>query len=527
MGLPVVIVASGGLPVVVSTSGYGLPMTVSTSGFGIAVTQATSGRGLAVTGITFGPDVTAPIITSATAVNNLETTVLAHTLTANEPVTWTLVGGVDQARFELSGNTLRWLTNGTKTYAAPNDSDANNTYIVQVRATDLASNPSTAQTVTVTVVVAAPLAPTLTLTSGTSDTTPDFTLTGDLRLNDTVRFQYSTASDFTGASELTNAIDAAEDTANTIAFTTGALAINTWYFRARIERPGATANGAWSNTETETIVAPTYTGPGDILSGALGWYGLRAYNAAYCTGSNPCIDITDQADANALTVNITTAGQLDTAAIATWVTAHSVTTIKITKIYNQSGGSLVHLPAVPGFPPHLILSASGLGSGKASMAFHGAGDSFFAAFQTPSNATLNQPYSVSAVASTDDTSTQYLWGSDPSNLLHYTIYRTDRFCMAAGAGEVGASSANSAVAFHAIQTTANNDNTGSIYVDGANASGSNGPPNTTFSGAPFRLGGNNSTVFGGRISEFGIWSGIFSSGNKSSLNTNQHTEWGF
>jgi len=99
-----------------------------------------------------------------------------------------------------------------------------------------------------------PAAPTLTLTSANTDTTPDFTLSGDLVVGDTVRFQYSTSSGFAGASELTNTIDAAEDTANLITFTTGALALGTWYFRARIERP-VNGNSGWSNTVTDTIIS--------------------------------------------------------------------------------------------------------------------------------------------------------------------------------------------------------------------------------------------------------------------------------
>jgi hypothetical protein len=151
MGLSVVTVASGGLPVVVSPSG--LPAVFSTNGYGLAVTQAANGIGLPLAGITFGPDVTAPIITSTNAITNVSGTMLAHTLTANEAVTWAIVaGGVDNARFEISGSTLRWLGNGVKNVASPNDSDLNNTYIVTVKATDLASNPSTTQTITVTVV---------------------------------------------------------------------------------------------------------------------------------------------------------------------------------------------------------------------------------------------------------------------------------------------------------------------------------------------------------------------------------------
>lgn len=98
----------------------------------------------------------------------------------------------------------------------------------------------------------APDAPVLTLISGASDNTPDFTLDGDLAVDDVVRFQYSTDSGFSGASEITNTIDAGEDAANTLSFATGSLADGTWYFRARIERP-VNGNSGWSNTETRTL----------------------------------------------------------------------------------------------------------------------------------------------------------------------------------------------------------------------------------------------------------------------------------
>jgi hypothetical protein len=95
-------------------------------------------------------DTTAPTITTPSAINNNEGSLLAITLTANETVTWTLTGGVDLARFEISGTTLQWAGNGVKSWATPNDADANNTYIVQVTATDTATNVSN-KTITVTV----------------------------------------------------------------------------------------------------------------------------------------------------------------------------------------------------------------------------------------------------------------------------------------------------------------------------------------------------------------------------------------
>lgn len=100
-----------------------------------------------------GGDTTAPTITSASSVNNTEGNTLSHALTADESVTWSIVGGADQADFEISGSTLRWASNGVQDYDSPADADANNTYIVTARATDGASN-TTDQTITVTVLQA-------------------------------------------------------------------------------------------------------------------------------------------------------------------------------------------------------------------------------------------------------------------------------------------------------------------------------------------------------------------------------------
>jgi hypothetical protein len=89
----------------------------------------------------------APTITSTNAVSLAENAAFSHTLTANEAVTWTKTGGADAALFTLVGNSL---TMTAKDYDTPSDADTNNTYVVQITATDAALN-ATNQTVTVTV----------------------------------------------------------------------------------------------------------------------------------------------------------------------------------------------------------------------------------------------------------------------------------------------------------------------------------------------------------------------------------------
>jgi hypothetical protein len=94
-----------------------------------------------------GEDVTAPTITSSASISLPEGDALSHTLTADESVTWTKTGGADEALFTLAGSNLSMTA---KDFEIPEDSGSNNTYVVQVTATDAASN-ATDQTITVTV----------------------------------------------------------------------------------------------------------------------------------------------------------------------------------------------------------------------------------------------------------------------------------------------------------------------------------------------------------------------------------------
>jgi lysophospholipase L1-like esterase len=95
-------------------------------------------------------DTTPPTITSSATQSVVEANAFSMNLTANETVTWTKTGGADASLFTLTGSTLSMTA---KTFASPVDSDANNTYVVQVTATDTAGN-ATNQTITVTVTVA-------------------------------------------------------------------------------------------------------------------------------------------------------------------------------------------------------------------------------------------------------------------------------------------------------------------------------------------------------------------------------------
>jgi hypothetical protein len=99
-------------------------------------------------------DSTGPTITTNAAQSVTELFPLSVALTADETISaWTITGGPDQLQFEISGTTLRWFGNGTQNYDVPTDLDTNNTYVVQVSATDLGGN-ITNKTITTTVTAA-------------------------------------------------------------------------------------------------------------------------------------------------------------------------------------------------------------------------------------------------------------------------------------------------------------------------------------------------------------------------------------
>lgn len=189
-------------------------------------------------------DTTPPTITNAGSFSVNENAQLAVALTADEAVTWSIAGAADAARFEISGSTLRWLGNGTKNFEAPDDSDANNIYSVNVRATDGAGNFSDKGIiVTVLDVVESGAdpnisAPTLSLAVGGGVYPPQLNtpLPADWQAGVTsIRLQASTVAD-SDAGWITPSID-----------------------NAHLITDGEAAAHAWSVSGISSIVTPTVT----------------------------------------------------------------------------------------------------------------------------------------------------------------------------------------------------------------------------------------------------------------------------
>lgn len=271
-----------------------------------------------------------------------------------------------------------------------------------------------------------------------------------------------------------------------------------------------------------TKTGTSYTGPGDLTASALWWGGLRAYNAAYATGSNPAIDIVDQAGANALTVNILATGYLDIASINTWVVAHSVTTIRVTKIYDQSGGAQHATQFTLGNMPQLVLNPTGMTASRAAL--------FFASSRSDQivssgvGFTSGQPFTISAVANRTTTQTSVRGGIVSLNSggvrFGYEA-NANTFFQYAGGGlnDVGTSANNTWYGLQAVFNGASS----LVNVNGANTATNN--PGTTGPSSSAVAWGNTSSgdFLDGYIAELGVWSGSVS----TSMGSNQQSAWGF
>ena len=109
-----------------------------------------------------GPSGGAGAAASGVSVNENQTAVA--TLTAGQPVTWSIIGGSDQGKFTITtGGVITF--NAAPDFDTPTDSDTNNIYILTVRATDTNGNTAD-QTVTVTVLDIDDTAPVITGPSG-------------------------------------------------------------------------------------------------------------------------------------------------------------------------------------------------------------------------------------------------------------------------------------------------------------------------------------------------------------------------
>lgn len=261
----------------------------------------------------------------------------------------------------------------------------------------------------------------------------------------------------------------------------------------------------------------SYLGPGDVVAGALGWWGLRAYSAAQ-VGSN-AVRLRRDSDNVEQDFATIVGGGLSLAAIASFKGAAN---LFVRTWYDQTGNGFDLAQTTTAQQPALILS--GFGSLPVLRFLAASNQTLTNADVTTAANLPAQPYSLSAFANRTGNTSAFN-GVFTFRGATCGIY----FDATAAVGlysptEVSAAEADGS--FHTLQAAANGASS-SIAVDGlitaGNAGANAGGPNTTFIGSD---GGGLALT--GDMTEVGIWSAIaFSAGQVASMNSNQRGYWGF
>lgn len=267
-----------------------------------------------------------------------------------------------------------------------------------------------------------------------------------------------------------------------------------------------------------------YTGPGDVVSGAFGWWGLRAYNLAQV--GTKVANICNSGDANCADVNSLSNGDFDVATATgsplSCGGAGGTCTVKI--LYDQTGanacgGSACDLNTSTSAATRPTLTFNCIGT-KPCMTFNGSSQFLRSSGSVTAKA---QPNTLSAVAQTTNTgANRHIIGhvSGAANQLGYpTTNNTAQ--VYAGSNVTATASAGSYHALQGVQNGASCD----INVDGASSTGNCGTQD--FSGQVFMGQIFSSQWMSGQVLEVGAWNIAFNGTQSSNMSSNQHSYWGF
>jgi hypothetical protein len=259
---------------------------------------------------------------------------------------------------------------------------------------------------------------------------------------------------------------------------------------------------------------PRYIGPGDILPGWYTWASpARAYNASYAVACGAAMDLQDQSGANPITINIHPAtGFADVVTLNAWVTAHSVTTIKVAKLYDQTGNGRHFAQATLANMPNL--TASGL-NGLPVLNFPG---SVFAL--STATVTVAQPLTYSAVVIQPSAGTGGIIGASGTG-AYMGGSSSNAFKLNAGNDGNFTATTNAWHGFHGFFSGASSF----ANVDGTEISvnpGVNG-----LSALAISFGRCVALEFTGSIAEGGMYSAATNASQRGALFANQNSSYGY
>ena len=289
---------------------------------------------------------------------------------------------------------------------------------------------------------------------------------------------------------------------------------------------------AWAQIPPAFVQGPaaaaSYTGPGDVVSGAAYWGGVWAYSAAQrgtkalnvCNVSDvACADLSTDATTGALTV--TTIGG----------SSCSVVTCTVKTIYDQSGNAHDFTQAT--IANRGTLTNSGCPAGT-SWCIGGLGDTTFYTYAT--SGTGSQPITVSGVFLSTLASTNrrfLIAASDNSPFTSVEIgsggdCSTSDSCLFSTT--LGPQVATTNNTWYALQAVFNGASPGSVLlINGTSATGSTSGSSWNNAGYPKLFHCCSSGNFGlnGRAVEIGWWTSAFNGTQQSNMESNERTRNNF
>lgn len=254
-----------------------------------------------------------------------------------------------------------------------------------------------------------------------------------------------------------------------------------------------------------------YTGPGDVVSGAVAWWGLRAYTLA-SIGAN-AVRLREDGGNTEQDFATIAGGGLNLTAISTFKGANN---LFVVTLYDQVGSANL-TQATAANQPKFILAGLGL---LPVLRFVAATP---LAVQELVARTQAQPFTISwigkrtgnfagfnSVAASNSGSVQTGFANSADSAFLYT----------------GAVASAAAVdnAFHAVQSVFNGASS-DLNIDGI--INTLNPGAGGFAGIPFRFGDSGGNSFEGDGGEVGLWASAFSGANSTAMSANQRTYWGF
>lgn len=274
-----------------------------------------------------------------------------------------------------------------------------------------------------------------------------------------------------------------------------------------------------------------YTGPGNVVSGAVAWWGLRAYNQACANSNCQIINIFRASDSHQCDILASSKGGLGNTAncstggdngetVATWCNA---TTCTVGQVYDQSGanscsgGNPCHIFQVTAAdePP---INFSGIGS-LPQMTFNGTTQNLNGNNHT---LTLAQPLTISSVSQFTGSSQGPIFdGMAAFTQVGSGIVAGDYFLYAGSVAEFTAAASTN----FAVQGIFNNTSS-AAYANGTLTS-SLSPSTGGFGGEDLAIGSDGTHFWKGQIGEVGLWGSAFNSTQYSAMNGNQRSYWGF